>query len=554
MSKRGSYKSLTIEQKIEVLKCIDKGDSVQSVLRDFGISKSTFYDIKKSRSAITNFSLNRDFDSASEIKRKRMTPAKTSDIDEAVWTWYKQQRAAGVPIRGIELQTAAERFATRFQNQDFKASTGWLFRFRNRHGIANRSICGELLSADHEAVQPYKDKLQKIINDNELEPWQIYNADETGLFWKAMPKNTQSSKKETHTPGHKINKMRLSALLCANSDGTHKLKSVVGKSKNPRAMKNINETDLPVIYKAHRNAWFSCEIFSSWFHNNFIPSVTTFQMEEKNVAREEVKAVLLLDNAPVHPAEDILRSDNGKIKCLFMPPNTSALIQPMDQGVIYSCKRLYRKKQLQDCLVFFEDEEGCSTSLGEQTLINMKNYNIKNALFNWASSWKEVKATTIANSWKKLLNPEDNEEEDFNGIEEDDYRNILENAGEHETNTENIREWLDEDAGEVGYVVQSEEEIAATIEGRQTKGLMTDDQNGDDDDDEEENDHEESENVKISDAIKNVQSLLKFVEMPANSDLSKYFFVLSEMKQDFVRKQLKTKYTQKKVSDFFKKL
>ena len=65
-----------------------------------------------------------------------------------------------------------------------------------------------------------------------------------------------------------------------------------------------------------------------------------------------------------------------------MPPNTSALIQPMDQGVIYSCKQLYRKKQLQDCLVFFEDEEGCSTSLGEQTLINMKNYNIKNALFN----------------------------------------------------------------------------------------------------------------------------------------------------------------------------
>ena len=92
MSKRGSYKSLTTEQKIEVLKCIDKRDSVQSVLRDFGISKSTFYDTKKSRSAITNFSLNRDFDSASEIKRKQMTPAKTSDIDEAVWTWYKQQR------------------------------------------------------------------------------------------------------------------------------------------------------------------------------------------------------------------------------------------------------------------------------------------------------------------------------------------------------------------------------------------------------------------------------------------------------------------------------
>ena len=72
-------------------------------------------------------------------------------------------------------------------------------------------------------------------------------------------------------------------------------------------------------------------------------------MEEKNFAGEEVKAVLLLDKAPVHPAEDILRSDNGKIKCLFMPPNASALIQPMDQGVIsvsYTHLDVYKRQVL----------------------------------------------------------------------------------------------------------------------------------------------------------------------------------------------------------------
>jgi hypothetical protein len=547
MSKRGSYKSLTIEQKIKVLKCIDKGDSVQSVLREFGISKSTYYDIKKSRSTIMNFSLNRDFEH-SEIKRKRTTAAKTSDIDEAVWTWYKQQRAAGVPIRGVELQSAAERFAIRFENKEFKASTGWLFRFRNRHGIVNRTICGELLSADHGSVRTFQEKLEKIIRDNELEPWQIYNADETGLFWKAMPKNTQASKKETHTPGHKLNKMRLSALLCANSDGSHKLKSVVvGKAKNPRALKNLKETDLPVIYKAHRSAWFSCEIFSSWFHSNFIPSVKSFQMKEKGVLQKDVKALLLLDNAPVHPSEDLLVSSDGKIKCCFMPPNTSALIQPMDQGVILSCKRLYKKKQLQDCLVFFEDEAGSSNNLGEQTLMNLKNYNIKNALFNWASSWKEVKTTTIINAWKKLLTCENDNEQDFNEVEDDDYRNILQSAGERDTNTENIREWLDEDVHEVGHIVQSEDEIAAGIDGRQT-GEVSDDLNSEEE--EEEDNHEEREIVKVTDAKKNIESLLKFVDM--NSDFSKYFFVLNEMKQDIVRKHINKQYSQTKVTDFFK--
>jgi hypothetical protein len=48
----------------------------------------------------------------------------------------------------VELQAAAERLAQRLGEPDFKASTGCLFRFCNRHGTANRKICGESLSVD----------------------------------------------------------------------------------------------------------------------------------------------------------------------------------------------------------------------------------------------------------------------------------------------------------------------------------------------------------------------------------------------------------------------
>jgi hypothetical protein len=64
-----------------------------------------------------------------------------------------------------------------------------------------------------------------------------------------------------------------------------------------------------------------------------------------------VKALLLLDNDPVHNSTDLLRSKHGKIKRLFLPPNTSSLIQPMDQGVILTCK------QLDECFVFFKSED-----------------------------------------------------------------------------------------------------------------------------------------------------------------------------------------------------
>jgi hypothetical protein len=41
---------------------------------------------------------------------------------------------------------------------------------------------------------------------------------------------------------------------------------------------------------------------------------------------ENVYAFLLLNNVHAHPSTDLLRSKNGKIKCLFLPPNSSSLV------------------------------------------------------------------------------------------------------------------------------------------------------------------------------------------------------------------------------------
>lgn len=57
-----------------------------------------------------------------------------------------------------------------------------------------------------------------------------------------------------------------------------------------------------------------------------------------------MKALILLDNCPAHSQVDQLTSDDKKIRCMFLSANTTSLIQPMDQGVIYTAKRLYKKK------------------------------------------------------------------------------------------------------------------------------------------------------------------------------------------------------------------
>ena len=65
---------------------------------------------------------------------------------------------------------------------DFTASDGWLWRFRNRHGIGNKFFHGEAASAPTEDVEPFRQKVNKLIQDERLLISQVYNADESGLF------------------------------------------------------------------------------------------------------------------------------------------------------------------------------------------------------------------------------------------------------------------------------------------------------------------------------------------------------------------------------------
>lgn len=61
-----------------------------------------------------------------------------------------------------------------------------------------------------------------------------------------------------------------------------------------------------------------------------------------------MKALLILDNAPSHPcAEDLVKqTEDGKIWVIYMPPNVTPLIQPMDQNATRLVKLHYRNSLL----------------------------------------------------------------------------------------------------------------------------------------------------------------------------------------------------------------
>ncbi|GFW15070.1 tigger transposable element-derived protein 1-like protein [Trichonephila clavipes] len=64
-------------------------------------------------------------------------------------------------------------------------------------------------SADKEAAEKYCRKFQEFIEIEGYLPEQIFNCDETGLFWNCMPNRTYITKDEKSVPGHKPMKDQL---------------------------------------------------------------------------------------------------------------------------------------------------------------------------------------------------------------------------------------------------------------------------------------------------------------------------------------------------------
>ena len=121
------------------------------------------------------------------------------------------------------------------QSNEFKASRGWFNRFKQRSGIHSVVRHGEAASADKDAAEKFVGELKKFVESEEFTPDQVFNCDETGLFWKKIPKRTYITEEEKALPGHKPMKDRLTLLFCANASGDLKIKPLlVYHSENPK--------------------------------------------------------------------------------------------------------------------------------------------------------------------------------------------------------------------------------------------------------------------------------------------------------------------------------
>ncbi|XP_055708779.1 jerky protein homolog-like [Phlebotomus papatasi] len=376
-----------IKDKVKAVELVRSGESIASVAANYRVNRTTvvrwtqnYADLKAS---LQNFS-----------GKKSRRPEDHPNTSEALSLWYFYMRDKGVPMQGYLLQEKARQYHQIFKDgrENFCASAGWLDRWKKRLGIRQLAVCGESLSSREDQLPEFMERFQNIVQEEGLSYEQLYNADETGLYWRKLPNKTLVEKDRKSAPGFKVSKERVTVLACANASGSHKLPLyVIGKSARPRCFRNLQnvEEELGVKYGGQNACWMTKVSFWDWFFNDAVPQIEE-HLDKCGLPR---KAILLLDNAPVHPAAEELVS--GGIKVLYLPPNCTATVQPMDQNVLEALKRKYRRSFIRFLLRELED--------GDDLMSAIKKVNLLRAIHWLRDAWDEVERKTIVRSWKNLL-------------------------------------------------------------------------------------------------------------------------------------------------------
>lgn len=101
------------------------------------------------------------------------------------------------------LQEKAARVAEALEvsGEQFKASNGWLDRFKRRTGIKAKFISGESRDVREEMVDSWRERLPVIFQG--WHPRYIWNMDETGQFFRALPNRSLTEASQSCTGSKK---------------------------------------------------------------------------------------------------------------------------------------------------------------------------------------------------------------------------------------------------------------------------------------------------------------------------------------------------------------
>uniref|UniRef100_A0A8C3ILW7 HTH CENPB-type domain-containing protein n=1 Tax=Chrysemys picta bellii TaxID=8478 RepID=A0A8C3ILW7_CHRPI len=375
------HKSFSAQEKLYALDQLKKGKQTQ-LARDLGISESTLQGWKKEEKL---HSLPCILEAETGLQGKKVKFANDESLDSALYQWFVQACSEGVPISGPILKAQAEKFDRLINGNEskFKASNGWLDRFKKRHTISQVLVSGEIHSADKEAADSYPIELKKALSRGRTE----------------------------------------SLLFCVNKSDSHKVRPLMmGKARSPRCFHHVNMKALPFEYTNSKNL---------------------FGLICKNSSRRKNLSSCWIIALPTPPAEDLVSHD-GKIKVSYLPKNTTSEIQPLDQGIILVFKQNYRHEMIKRMVA--DNNSSVNTSLASLNLKEVCRFSGKAWDAISAHCIEQCWIKGLGPAFLSSTHDDGNDDEpEFTRFIEDDVRLAEEALGEYELSPHDLLNWFSAD-------------------------------------------------------------------------------------------------------------
>lgn len=143
-NKRNQF--LSLKTKIDILNKLNEGVRPIHISNEYGIALSTISRLKKCktslREAMNIYQNNSD--------RRSLRGTFHPKMESALHKWYLEQTENGVTVTGSILRLKAREFNKKIRenNLEFRASPGWMDKFKKRYGIRLKSARGERQATD----------------------------------------------------------------------------------------------------------------------------------------------------------------------------------------------------------------------------------------------------------------------------------------------------------------------------------------------------------------------------------------------------------------------
>lgn len=369
-------KTLTYNEKFEIIQFYEKYKKVSYVrlseifTQRFQISLTdrTIKNIIDSKSQIIE-NISRGFGNITKTR-----PVKHDILEDSMKKWIAEIEGKGGFITDKLISVRAGEIIKKENIKNMKLSSGWVDKFKKRNKLTLKNIHGEAGATEGKDNEEIRKEFSKKLVEKiaSYSPKNVFNADETGIFYKQMPVKSLLTKVRK---GLKNYKDRVSVLLCANMDGSEKIKPLlIGKSERPIPLRKFDFTKY-VSYSNSAKSWMNTDIF-----NNFLLNW--------DIKLKDRKICLVVDNCSAHKVVDNLKN----IEVIFLPPNQTSCIQPLDMGIIRSFKAHFNHQKIYE--TYLRIESGISVEE------SFKKINMKDVVLFTSLAWRKVSKETIQNCFR----------------------------------------------------------------------------------------------------------------------------------------------------------